>query len=367
MATRDEKDILLYIGTYTRKVPHAQTVSDGIYVYHFNPSSGALTFASKFADIENPSYLAPDAERGLLYSVNEVMERDGQPSGAVTAFSVDAQSGRLTALNWQLSKGRGPCHVWVDQTHRYLLVANYGSGSVAALPIRADGGLGEATGFVQHEGSSVNPDRQEGPHAHCVITDPDDQHIFVADLGLDKILIYRLNTENGALEAHGHTDVAAGEGPRHMAFHPSGRYMFLVTELGSSVMALAYDREAGTLKATDQISTLPDNFTGVNYCAAIHVHPSGRFVYASNRGHDSIAILGFDTDTGKLTIIGQQSTQGRFPRDFTIALDGNFLLAANQDTDNIITYRIDAETGKLEPVGQMTEVPTPVCLKWYQA
>jgi len=327
-------ELLLYIGTYTRKMPHAQTVSDGIYVYRFDPKSGTLTFAD---------------------------------SGAVSAFRIDAQSGALTALNWQLSRGRGPCHVWVDRTNRYLLVANYGSGSVAALPIQADGSLGEATGFVQHEGSSVNPDRQEGPHAHCVITDESDRHIFVADLGLDKILVYRLDRESGKLVAHGQADITAGEGPRHLDFHPSGRYLFLVNELGSSVVALAYDSENGALEIADRISTLPDGFEARNHCAAIHAHPSGRFVYASNRGHDSIAILEVDADNGKLTMIGQESTQGRTPRDFTLDPGGNYLLAANQDTGNIVTYRLDGKTGQLEPTGQIVEVPTPVCLKWYQA
>ena len=367
MATTNHEDILLYIGTYTRKMPHAQTVSDGIYVYRFNPSSGALTFANKFTDIVNPSYLVPYPEHSLLYCVSEVMDHEGQPGGAVTAFSVDSESGALTKLNWRPSGGQGPCHVWVDKTNRYLLVANYGSGSTAALPIQADGSLGEATGFVQHEGSSVNPDRQQGPHAHCVITDAADQYIFVADLGLDKILIYRLNTNDGSLEAHGQVDIEAGEGPRHMDFHPSGRYLFLVNEMGSSVVSLKYDPENGALEIVDRVSTLPDNFEKVSHCAAIHVHPSGRFVYASNRGHDSIAILVFDSDTGKLTVVGQESTQGQTPRDFTVDPGGNFLLAANQDTGNIATYRIDGETGNLEPIGKMVEVPTPVCLKWYRA
>lgn len=363
MATTKHDEILLYIGTYTRKLPHVEAVSEGIYAYRFNPSSGALTYANKFTDVVNPSYLALDEKRKLAYSVSEVMEHGG---GAVSAYSVNAETGGLTLLNSQSSQGQGPCHVWIEGSGRYLLAANYGSGSIAALPIEADGRLGETASFVQHEGSSVNPDRQQGPHAHCIMTDAGNNYVFAADLGLDKIMIYRLDGERGVLEKHGETNIEAGAGPRHLDFHPDGRYLFLVTEMGSSVVSLAFDANSGTLRMVDTVSTLPGDFNDESSCAAIHVHPSGRYVYASNRGHDSIAILGFDAASGKLTPLGHQSTQGRTPRDFTIDPTGAYLLAANQDSGNIFTYRIDVETGKLEPTGDSIEVVSAVCLKWFQ-
>jgi 6-phosphogluconolactonase len=357
--TTQSHQFLIYIGTYTTGA------SEGIYVYRFDTSTGAMEHLSTTIGVENPSFLAIDPGGRYLYSVSKVADGSGQPTGAVYAFSIDQATGELAHLNHQSSGGAGPCHVSVDYTGRFVLVANYGSGSVAMLPIQSDGSLGEAAGFVQHGGSSVNPARQEGPHAHSIIVDPANRYAFAPDLGLDKVLIYRLDLDRGRLvpnnEPWGRT--APGAGPRHFDFHPNRKYAYVINELNSTFTAYGYDESNGALTEIQSISTLPEEFAGTNLCADVHVHPSGRFVYGSNRGHDSIVVCGIDQATGKLTYIDCESTQGRSPRNFALDPAGDFLLAANQDSDTVVTFRIAHETGGLEPTGHVAQVPTPVCLK----
>lgn len=353
---------LLYIGTYTSRM---NSDSKGIYCYRFDSTSGELTAAGTTSGIHNPAYLSIDAKRGFLYAVNEDIHEEDAERGGVSAFKVDSSTGALTFLNRQSSRGRGPCYVWAEPGGRYVLVANYPSGDAAVLPVGDEGYLGESTDYVKHEGSGPNEKRQEAPHAHCVVTDPENRYAFVVDLGIDRVMIYRLDHETGDLAEHGWVETAPGAGPRHLTFHPNGKYAFVVNELDSSVLALAYDAEQGTLTPVGTVSTLPDDFEGENTCAAIHVHPSGRYVYASNRGHDSVAVLEFDADTGRLTAVGYDKTQGQTPRDFTIDPSGQFLLAAHQDSNDIVTFRIDQQSGRLEPTGQVIHVPAPVCLKWY--
>ena len=359
MKKQDNYEVLVYIGTYT------SGKSEGIYVYRMEKSTGALEFVSKATGVDNPTFLAIHPQQRYLYAVNEIGEFAGKLSGAVSAFSIDPQTGELTYLNQQPTHGPGPCHLSVDKTGKFVLVANYGGGSVSVIPIQDDGQLGEATDFIQHEGSSVNPRRQEGPHAHSIILSPDNRYAFAPDLGLDKIMIYQLDLTQGKLKPNDEpwATVKAGAGPRHFTFHPNGKYAYVINELDSTFTAFTYDETHGTLKEVQMVSTLPEDFEGTSHCADVHVSPSGKFLYGSNRGHDSIVIYAIDEDTGKLTYVGHELTQGKNPRNFVIDPTGTFLLAANQSTDTIVTFRIEQQTGKLMSTGHVAEVPQSVCLK----
>lgn len=360
MSENHGETLYLYIGTYTTGE------SEGVYVYRMNGVTGTLELASTAEAGENPSFLAIHPQCQYLYAVNEISEFEGKPSGNVSAFAIDQTSGELTFLNRKSSVGTGPCHLTVDSTGKFILAANYGGGSVCMLPIQADGSLGEATDFIQHSGSSINPQRQEGPHAHSIMIDPANRYAFAPDLGLDKIVSYRIDLTAGKLVPNNPPSAAvkAGAGPRHFDFHPNRKFAYVINELDSTITAFDYDETSGALSETQTISTLPADFSGISHTADVHVHSSGRFLYGSNRGHDSIAIFEIDEDTGKLNTVGYESTQGETPRNFGIDPSGTFLLAANQTTDTIITFRIDEETGILTPTGQVTEVPAPVCLQF---
>jgi 6-phosphogluconolactonase len=368
MAQQNQSETRVYVGTYTGKLGHVDGAAEGIYLYRFDPTTGALTYVSVAPGITNPSFLAIDPEQRALYAVSEMKTPDGRAGGAVSAYHIDPATGNLTHLNQQSTGGADPCHLSVDATGKFLLVANYTSGSVAMFPIEADGSLGERSDFVQHEGSSIDPNRQQGPHAHSFMIDPGNRYAFAPDLGMDKVMQYKLDLAQGKLIPNDPpwVQIQAGQGPRHFDFHPSRRYAYVINELGSTVTAFAYDEAQGTLNAIQTLSTLPANFSGRSHCADIHVHPSGQFVYGSNRGHDSIAIFSVDEATGQLTALGHESTQGRTPRNFAIDPTGTILLAANQDTSTVVTFWIDAQTGKLTPTGEIAAVPTPVCLKLVQ-
>lgn len=359
-AAEDNKELLVYVGTYTNG-----SKSKGIYCYRLNMATGELAEVGVTEGIKNPSFLAIHPSGKYLYAVSEVSDADGKPAGAVTAFALDRKSGKLTALNHQSSEGAGPCHVSVDKTGKCALVANYGSGSVASLPIGADGALAKAASAIQHEGSSVNPSRQAGPHAHSINVSPDNRFAFAADLGLDKVLIYKLDPAKGTITpndpAFGATP--AGGGPRHFAFHPSGRFAYVCNEMKSAVTAFAYDAEKGALKEVQTITTLPKETPG-NSTAEIQVHPNGKFLYCSNRGHDSLAEFAIDEKTGKLTAIGHQSTLGKTPRNFGIDPTGTYVIACNQDTDSIVVFKVNQETGALMEAGKPIAVPKPVCVKF---
>ena len=359
MAQENNQDYYVYIGTYT----HGD--SEGIYVYRLDSETGALEYSSKIIGVVNPSFLDIHPRGRYLYSVNEIGEFEGKASGAVTAFYIHQSTGEISFLNQRATGGGAPCHVSVDATGKYLLAANYGGGSVAAFPIGKDGRLGEASDFVQHTGSSVNPRRQSEPHAHSIMIDPENRFAFAPDLGLDKILIYKLNLEDGSLTANAQpwARVHPGAGPRHLDFHPNGKYAYVINELDSTFTAFRYDANIGTLTEIQTISTLPEDFDGTSHCADVHVHPSGKFLYGSNRGHDSIVICAIDPETGMLSYIGCESTQGQAPRNFGLNPEGTFLLAANQSTNTIVTFAVDADTGELTATGNVLEVPTPVCLK----
>jgi 6-phosphogluconolactonase len=352
------RDVLVYVGTYTGKG------SEGIYIYRLDSSTGGLKYVGKASGLENPSFLAIDPRGRCVYTVREFSASPDRQAGAVIALSRDPATGQLTVLNEQASGGRGPCYVSTDREGHFLLVANYGSGSVAMLPIADDGRLEPAASVIQHEGSSVNPSRQKEPHAHSITLDAANRYALAPDLGIDKVMVYRFDREQGKLLPGDPPFVKCepGSGPRHLAFGPDGKHVYVIEEISSTVAAFAYDAATGTLKPVQTVSTLPEGFKGASTCAEVQVHPSGRFLYGSNRGHNSIAgfVIG---DNGTLHAIGHESTQGRNPRNFGIDPSGTFLLAANQDSDSIVTFRIDPDTGTLSPAGQMCRVSKPVCIK----
>lgn len=352
-------DLLVFFGTYTR------TGSEGIYTYRMDPESGALERLSVVSGIENPSFLALHPSGRHLYAVSEIAEFEGQKTGTVSAYSIDSASGQLSFLNLQPSAGAIPCHLVVDQAGRNLLLATYTGGTVASFPIDSEGRLGPAVSVIQHEGSSVDPVRQTGPRAHSINLDPGNRFAVAADLGTDEVMVYRFDTATGVLEPNEppSVSVAPGGGPRHFAFHPSGRFGYVINEMGSTVTAFRYDGEKGTLDPIQTITTLPEDFQGVTHTAEVRVHPSGRFLYGSNRGHDSIAIFSIDQETGQLTARGQEPTRGKTPRNFEIDPAGTWLLAANQDSDSVVVFRIDSQTGALEATGQTADVPMPVCIR----
>jgi 6-phosphogluconolactonase len=364
------KKRLVFVGTYTEPILFGTgKVLDGkgkgIYVYRLDTSSGAMELCHVTDAGPNPSYLAFDPSRRFMYAVNELKEFDGAASGAVSAFSVDPESGELRFLNRKPTHGTDPCHLTVHQTGSHVLVANFMSGSVCVLPVLADGSLGDATDFVQHEGSSVDPARQSGPHAHAVTLDDAGRYAFVPDLGIDRVMVYAFDADRGKLEPNDPpwVQVAAGAGPRQLVMHPGGGTAYLINELNSTMTAFRYDKDRGILREIQTVSTLPEGFEGASTCAEVQISPSGRFLYGSNRGHDSIVVYAIDQTDGTLTCIGHESTQGRIPRNFVVGPAGEFLLAANQDTDNIVVFRLDPTTGRLRPTGHSVGAGTPVCVR----
>ena len=349
---------LVYVGTYT------ETKSKGIYAYRFNPATGQLSSLGLAAESVNPSFLAIDPSRRFLYAANEISKYEGRSSGGVSAFSIDAGTGKLTFLNEVSSRGAGPCHVTVDNTGKYVLVANYEGGSLAVFPILKDGRLGEASSFVQHKGASINPQRQEGPHAHSIYLSPDNRFALSADLGLDEVLVYRFDADHGALAPNNppFAKVNPGAGPRHFAFHTSGKFGYVIDEMQSTITVFSYEPSSGALHLLQTISTLPKDFEGESSAAEVQVHPSGKFLYGSNRGHDSIAMFTINNRKGTLTPNGYALTIGKTPRNFALDPTGAYLFAANQDSDSIVQFRVDPNTGRLTPTGQVLEVPSPVCV-----
>ncbi len=356
--------LLVYVGTYTGNK------SEGIYAYRLDLSSGKCKPLGLAAKVKNPSFLAIHPTQRFLYSVSEIEDRNGKPTGGVSAFAIDKTTGKLAPLNEQSSEGRGPCHVTVDKTGRMVLVANYGGGSVASLPIGEDGKLAPASSTIQHLGKSANPSRQEAPHAHSINPSPDNAFAVAADLGLDKVLVYRLDPPTGTLVANDPpaASTASGAGPRHFAFHPSSKYAYVINELDCTITAFDYDAKRGTLTPKQTVSTLPgaEKVQDGYSTAEIQVHPSGKYAYGSNRGHDTISAFAIDENDGTLRQIQNISTEGSTPRGFGIDPTGRYLLAGNQASDTITVFRIDAKSGKLEPTGEKLEVGSPVCVKFVE-
>jgi 6-phosphogluconolactonase len=344
----------IYIGTYTRGD------SKGIYRLQFDPETGALESKGVAAETQNPSFLAKHPTLPIIYAVAEM----GLPQGVVTAFEIDAATGDLSELNHQSTCGKGPCHVTVAPGAKHIAVANYSSGSACLLPIREDGHIEESCGSAQHEGSSVNEARQKEAHAHSVNFDAAGRRLFVADLGMDKLMIYRYGPEVTDLPPNDppFAELPPGGGPRHFAWHPSNKFGYVINEMGNTVSAFRYDADTGKLDPIQVISTLPEGYAEASHTAEVRVHPSGRFLYGSNRGHDSIAVFDVNADTGELIALGHTSTGGETPRNFNLDPSGSFLIAANQNTHNVVVFRISPEHGQLEPTGVEVEVPSPVCV-----
>jgi 6-phosphogluconolactonase len=357
-AVNETNDMLVFFGTYTG------AKSKGIYVSHLSVASGALSAPQLAAETPSPSFLAVDPKALFLYAVNEVDTFEGKRTGSVSAFKIDRPHGTLTALNAQGSGGAGPAHLTVDNAGKNVLVANYGGGSVAVLPIAADGSLKPASSTIQHTGSSVDPDRQKGPHAHQIIVDGSNRFAYVADLGLDKVMIYRFDAAEGKLSPNDppFATVPPGSGPRHVALHPSGRFAYVINEMKCTLTSFTRDPKTGALTAIDTISTLPSGQSvQKGYSTAeVMVHPSGKFLYGSNRGHDSIVVFSIDEKSGKLTYLEHQPTQGSTPRGFGIDPTGHFLIVGNQRSDSVVVFRIDAATGRLAATNHPIEVGAPV-------
>jgi len=361
-ASVSPKDTIVYVGTYTG----GKTNSQGIYGFKMQTGSTTLVPLGLVAETASPSYIEIDPDRGLLFAVNETEEFEGKPTGFVSAFSIDRKTGKLTLINRQPAEGKAPCHLALDKSRRNLIVANYTSGTVTVLPVAADGRLGAPSAVVKHSGSSVNTQRQAGPHAHCTTFDPAYGLLFVCDLGLDQVLAYELDSAKGTLTAHNPPSAAVkpGSGPRHMDFRPDGRFTYVLNELTSTVTTFAYDAKAGSLTERQTVSTLPPSFTGSNSGAEIVVHPSGKFVYSSNRGHNSVALFRIDPAQGTLTFVAAQDTGGRTPRNFAIDPTGRLLFAANQDSGTMMVFTIDQASGQLKASGAPVAVPAPVCVRF---
>ena len=364
-AASTKPSMFVYIGTYTGEK------SQGIYRARLDLASGTVSEPELAAATTNPSFLALHPTGRFLYAGNEVGKFRDQPTGSVSAFALDGRTGALTPLNQEASGGSGPAHVSVDTAGKVLLVANYGGGSVASLPIQTDGSLKPAASVIEHEGASVHPKRQTKPYAHSIKVDPSNTFAYAADLGADRIFVYRLDP--GAATLTPATPPAAtmapGSGPRHTALSANGRFLYAINELSLTVTVLARDAKTGALTEVQTIGTLPPGVAAdpAFSTAEVAIHPSGRFLFGSNRGHDSLVVFAIDQDSGRLTLVEHEPTQGKTPRGFGIDPTGMYLLAGNQRSDTIVVFRIDAKTGALTPTGQTLTVGSPVSIVFVPA
>jgi 6-phosphogluconolactonase len=354
--TAAEKPLTVYVGTYT------DGTSRGIYRFTFDPAAGAAGEPVLAAETKNPSFLALHPSGRFLYAVGEIGSFQGAKTGAVSAFAIDPKTGDLTLLNQQPSEGTGPCHLVVDRAGRNVLVANYGGGTVAVLPIGTDGRLKPASSVQAHQGSGPNKGRQEKPHAHGIYLDPAERFALAPDLGADRVFVYRFDAAKGTLEPHGAGTLEPGSGPRHLAFHPSGTYVYVINELLSTIAVFSYDAEKGALTTLQTVSCLPAGFSGTSWTAEVAVSPDGRFVYGSNRGDDSLAVFAVEASTGRLTVKGHAPIGGKYPRHFTIDPTARFILAGHQNSGTIGVLRLDPATGMPSLVGSPVKVDKPVCL-----
>lgn len=355
-------DWVMFVGTYTRT-----GASKGIYVYRMDSETGGMTQVHVEEGISNPSFVTVHPNQKYLYAVAEVSESSGVPGGAVMAYEIDRSNGKLSRINQQSTGGTGPCHVSIDASGKFAVVANYGGGSVAMLPVNEDGSLEPSSHFIQHYGGTkVNPQRQEKAHAHSANLSPDNRIAVINDLGLDQLRVYEMDLDAGKLNFNEDSSISStpGAGPRHFDFHPNGKYAYAINELGCTVTAYNYDAASGKLSEINTLSTLPEGYEGENTTADIHVSPDGRFVYGSNRGHNTLAIYKIDESDGSIEFVGDQSTGGKTPRNFAIHPDGTYLYVANQDSDSIIQFEVNTTTGELTPVGREIRCPMPVCLKF---
>jgi len=348
----EEKKPVVLIGTYTE--PN-QSTSEGVYVYRLDLSSGKLSYESVVKDMPNVSFMAKHPQSGLIYAVNEIDEFEGKVGGGVSVLSRD-----YNVLQKQFSGGEHPCYISIDKTGRFALVANYTSGMVAMLPIGNDGRLLPASDIVQHAGSSIHPERQMSPHPHCIVPDPANRFAIAVDLGLDRLIIYRMDLEAGKLQKHAEVQLDAGSGPRHLIFDSSGQHAYLLNELNSTLLVFQYNPRKGMLTQLQNVPTLPEQFSGENYCSDLHLSPDDRHLYLSNRGHDSMVCFKVDPSSGKLSYQSHVETKGRYPRIFALDPSGRFIIVAHQRSNNVVVLKIDPETGDLSHTGQQVELSMPV-------
>jgi 6-phosphogluconolactonase len=359
------KEYFVYFGTYTK------AKSKGIYRSRLETATGRLSPAELAAESKDPAFLAVHPTEGFLYAINESTDPVKTPGQGVSAYSLNGRTGELALLNQQSAAGAGPCHLTVDPDGKSVLVANYGGGSVAVLPLSADGRLGASAAFVQHTGSSVHPTRQTAPHAHGIYVAPGKRFALSPDLGIDRVLVYRLDAGKSSLTPHTPPSaaVAPGAGPRHLDFHPTGKFVYVINELQCTMSVFSFDARRGELQELQTLSTLPPGETvqpGMS-TAEVVAHPGGRFVYGSNRGHNSIVVYTVEAASGRLTYVENTPTQGKTPRHFAVDPTGRWLLAENQGSDNVVVFRIDGESGRLTPTGQILDVPAPVCAVFVRA
>ncbi|WP_019533958.1 lactonase family protein [Paenibacillus ginsengihumi] len=351
--------LLAFVGSY------AEASAPGVYACLFDGETGKLELTDSVSGLQNPTFLDLDERKLKLYALSEITGADGQRIGAANAYEIDAANGRLSLLNSEPTVPAPTCHIALDRTRQCLMTASYHGGMVGLSPVLEDGRVGPVADIHRHEGASVLP-VQDRPRAHSVFVDRANRYAVACDLGLDKLIVYKLDVAGRRLIPHGETRVAPGAGPRHLAYHPTLPYAYVINELNATITALAYDEENGALTEIHTVSTLPESYQGDNACADIHLSPDGRFLYGSNRGHDSIAVYAVDAASGKLTLIEHAPAGGKHPRNFALTPDGRFVLVANRDTNNIVTYARDVETGKLQATGAELEVSKPVCIKFLQ-
>lgn len=357
-------NLLMYVGTYNQSKNGTES-HPGIYIYRFDTASGKLTSIGEVSDVANPSFLCLNPSGQNLYAPNEVSETNGEKGGGVTSFAIDRESGALTKLSSHCTGGGHPCHVNIDQTGKWLCASNYSGGNFAVFPILGDGSVGPRSAFVQHEGSSIHP-HQKAPHVHSSIMSPDNKYLMVADLGIDRVGVYELDHQSGTVTSKPELWAATkpGAGPRHMVFHQDKRFFYVVNELNSTVTAFSWEASSGKFKEIHTVPMLPPDYEKGGAAADIHIDPQGKFLYASNRGHDSLAIYSINCDTGELTPAGHSPTLGREPRNFGLDPSGEFVIAANHRSDTIFVFKRDSETGQMEPTGEKVDVPSPVCVRF---
>jgi 6-phosphogluconolactonase len=365
-----QSKIHVFVGTYTASIRFGTGQifvgkGEGIYRFEFDPVAGKLNYQETLSEVVNPPYLVFSKERRCLYAVNELKEYQGEIGGSVSSFTVSG-AGRLLLTSRQATGGGDPCHVELNPGQTHLYVSNFFGGSVAVFPLGADGAIGPRSQFIQHEGKSVDPKRQSGPHAHSLVFAPGGEYAFVPDLGLDKLMIYRTGADGSLTPGPiPHLTLPGGAGPRHLTFGPSGRYCYLINELDCTIAVLSYQADTGGFELLQSVSSLPEGVKQPgNTCADLHLTPDGAYLYGSNRGHNSLVIYRVDPACGRLSFVGCSESGGRTPRNFAIDPTGGFLLCANQDSDCIVVFAIDPHSGTLTAKSE-TAVPTPVCVRPY--
>jgi 6-phosphogluconolactonase len=354
--TNEHQRLLVFAGSY------AEAEENGVYVYAFDEESGTLTLTDEVAEFRNPTFLNVDADRKLLYAISETINKSGQKVGEAAAFAIDSKEGSLRLINRKETVASTTCHIQRDENSRFLTVTSYHGGMIGLFDITEEGAIGQQLDVKQHVGSSQHPERQDRPHPHSSFYSPDGRYLLVSDLGLDRIVTYRLDEAANKLIHQSEVSLHPGAGPRHLSFHPNGKFVYVINEVDSTITSFTYDKENGQLTTKETVSTLPADFKDENSCAEITVSTDGKFVYGSNRGHDSIVVFAIDEQTGSLSLVQHISVEGGHPRHFALTPNGRYLLAANRDTNNIVTFKVNKASGELTFTGNSVTLSKPVCV-----